>query len=51
MPVFLMISRHSPEKCPMNNDQAKKMAFEVGEKLRVSKETQSQDRWKPDGDA
>jgi hypothetical protein len=33
MPTFLMISKHSPENCPMNNEKAKKMSVEVAGKL------------------
>jgi hypothetical protein len=33
MPTFLMISRHSSENCPMINEEAKKMAIEVTEKI------------------
>ena len=29
MPTFLMISRHSPEDYPMNNEKMKKMTLEV----------------------
>jgi hypothetical protein len=33
MPTFLMISRHSPENCPLNNEKMKKMTLELPEKL------------------
>jgi hypothetical protein len=33
MPIFLIISRHSPENCPMNNEKMKRMALELPEKL------------------
>jgi hypothetical protein len=33
MPIFLIISRHSPENCPMNNEKMKKMTLELPDKL------------------
>jgi hypothetical protein len=33
MPIFLIISRHSPENCPMNNEKMKRMTLELPEKL------------------
>ena len=33
MPTFLMISRHSPENCPLNNEKMKKITLELPEKL------------------
>jgi hypothetical protein len=33
MPTFLMISRHSPENCPMNNEKMKKLTLELPGKL------------------
>jgi hypothetical protein len=33
MPIFLMISRHTAESCPMNNEKAKKIAIDVASKL------------------
>jgi len=33
MPTFLMISRHSPENCPLNNEKMKAMTLELPDKL------------------
>jgi hypothetical protein len=33
MPIFLIISRHSPENCPMNNEKMKKITLELPAKL------------------
>ena len=33
MPTFLIISRHSPENCPMNNEKMKRMTLELPDKL------------------
>ena len=33
MPLFLIVSRHSPENCPINNEKMKKMTLELPEKL------------------
>jgi hypothetical protein len=33
MPIFLIISRHSPENCPMNNEKMKRMTLELPNKL------------------
>lgn len=33
MPIFLMISRHSPENCPMFNEKARKVYMEYMSKL------------------
>ncbi len=33
MPTFLIISRHSPENCPLNNEKMKKITLELPEKL------------------
>jgi hypothetical protein len=33
MPIFLIISRHSPENCPMNNEKMKRITLELPEKL------------------
>jgi hypothetical protein len=33
MPTFLMISRHSPENCPLNNELMKKITLELPAKL------------------
>lgn len=33
MPTFLIISRHSPENCPINNEKMKKLTLELPEKL------------------
>jgi hypothetical protein len=33
MPTFLIVSRHSPENCPLNNDKMKKLTLELPEKL------------------
>ena len=33
MPTFLMISRHSPENCPINNEKMKKITLELPEKM------------------
>ena len=33
MPTFLIISRHSPENCPINNEKMKKMTLELPDKL------------------
>ena len=29
MPIFLIISRHSAENCPLNNEEMKKMTLEL----------------------
>jgi hypothetical protein len=31
--IFLIISRHSPENCPINNEQMKKITLELPKKL------------------
>jgi hypothetical protein len=33
MPIFLIISRHSAENCPLNNEKMKKMTLELPDKL------------------
>ncbi len=33
MPTFLIISRHSPENCPINSEKMKKLTLELPEKL------------------
>jgi hypothetical protein len=33
VPLFLIISRHSPENCPLNNEKMKKITLEFPEKL------------------
>ena len=33
MPTFLIISRHSPENCPLNNEKMKAMTLELPDKL------------------
>ena len=33
IPTFLIISRHSPENCPMNNEKMKKLTLELPDKL------------------
>lgn len=33
MPTFLIISRHSPENCPMNNEKMKTLTLELPSKL------------------
>ena len=33
MPTFLIISRHSPENCPLNNEKMKKLTLELPEKM------------------
>ena len=33
MPIFLLISRHSPENCPMFNEKARKVYMEYFSKL------------------
>ena len=33
MPIFLIISRHSPENCPLNNEKMKAMTLELPDKL------------------
>jgi hypothetical protein len=33
MPTFLIVSRHSPENCPINNEKMKKLTLELPEKL------------------
>ena len=33
MPTFLIISRHSPENCPINNEKMKKLTLELPEKI------------------
>jgi hypothetical protein len=35
MATFLIISRHSPENCPLNNEKMKKITLELPEKLGV----------------
>ena len=35
MPTFLIISKHSPENCPMNNEKMKKLTLELPDKLGV----------------
>jgi hypothetical protein len=33
MAIFLIVSRHSPENCPINNEKTKKITLELPEKL------------------
>ena len=33
VPIFLIISRHSPENCPMNNEKMKSLTLELPDKL------------------
>ena len=33
MPTFLIISRHSPENCPLNNEKMKAMTLALPDKL------------------
>ena len=33
MAIFLIVSRHSPENCPLNNEQMKKITLALPEKL------------------
>ena len=33
MAIFLIVSRHSPENCPINNEKMKKITLESPEKL------------------
>jgi len=33
MPTFLLISRHSPENCPMFNEKARKVLLELAGKM------------------
>jgi hypothetical protein len=33
MPTFLIISRYSPENCPLNNEKMKAMTLELPDKL------------------
>lgn len=33
MPIFLIISRHSPENCPMFNEKARKIAMQYMDKI------------------
>lgn len=33
MPTFSIVSRHSPENCPVNNEKMKKLTLELPEKL------------------
>ena len=33
MPTFLIISRHSPENCPLNNEKIKAITLELPDKL------------------
>ena len=33
MPTFLIISKHSPENCPINNEKMKKLTLELPGKL------------------
>jgi hypothetical protein len=33
MPTFLIISRHSPENCPLNNEKMKSLTLELPDKL------------------
>jgi len=35
MATFLIISRHSPENCPMNNERMKRLTLELPDKLGV----------------
>src|SRR4030042_812711 len=35
MPTFLIISRHSPENCPINNEKMKTLTLELPNKLGV----------------
>jgi hypothetical protein len=32
VPIFIMISKHSPEKCPMHNEKVRKVIMEVMDK-------------------
>jgi hypothetical protein len=33
VPTFLIVSRHSPENCPLNNEKMKKLTLELPEKM------------------
>jgi len=33
MPIFILISRHSPENCPMFNEKARKVIMEAMDKM------------------
>jgi hypothetical protein len=33
MAIFLIVTRHSPENCPINNEKMKKITLELPEKL------------------
>jgi hypothetical protein len=33
VPVFLIVTRHSAENCPLNNEKMKKMTLELSDKL------------------
>ena len=33
MAIFLIVSRHSPENCPINNEKMKKITLQLPEKL------------------
>jgi len=35
MAIFLIVSRHSPENCPLNNEKMKTITLELPEKLSV----------------
>jgi hypothetical protein len=35
MPIFLIISRHTVENCPLNNEKMKKMTLELPAKLGI----------------
>jgi hypothetical protein len=49
MPTFLMISRHSPENCPMFNEKTRKVMMECMDKIDgTSEEIWSQKAWKLD---
>lgn len=45
MPTFVLISRHSPENCPMFNEKARKVVLELAGKMDRLEETRSQDAW------
>jgi len=33
MPIFLTISRHAPESCPIFNEKSRKMTLELADKI------------------
>jgi hypothetical protein len=52
MPTFLIISRHSPENCPMNNEKMKRLTLELPDKLGgLEKKTRTQEGWSVDLDS